>query len=271
MRNLAEKRVLVTGGASGLGLAIARRFAAAGARLVLADIDAKALEAAAAGLALDGGRVATCPMDVAVPDSVAAARDRIHREGGPIDVVVNNAGVVFGGRFADVALERHLHTYRVNLLGAVIVTRAFLPDLVARPEGHLVNVASASGLIALPYAATYASSKWGLIGFSDSIRVELALDGHRHVGVTTVCPSYVTTGLFAGARPPLATRALDPDAVAALVVRAVRRNRPFVLTPWIVRITPPLKALLPTRIFDAVAGLLGATTSMRTWRGRGGS
>jgi short-subunit dehydrogenase len=269
MRNLADKRVLVTGGASGLGLAIARRFAAAGARLVLADINAEALEAAAAGLVHDGGRAATCPMDVGAPESVAAARDRILREGGPIDVLVNNAGVVFGGRFTDVPLERHLDTYRVNLVGAVIVTRAFLSDLVARPEGHLVNIASASGLIPLPYAATYASSKWGLIGFSDSIRVELALDGHRHVGVTTVCPSYVTTGLFAGARPPITTRALDPDAVAVLVVRAVQRNRPFVMTPWIVRITPALKGLLPARIFDAVAGLLGATTSMRGWRGRG--
>src|SRR3990170_2891162 len=133
MRNLAEKRVRVTGGASGLGLAIARRFAAAGARLVLADIDANALEAAAAGLALDGGRVATCPMDVSAPESVAAARDRIHREGGPIDVLVNNAGVVFGGGFTDVALARHLDTYRVNLVGAVIVPHAFLPGLVARP------------------------------------------------------------------------------------------------------------------------------------------
>jgi len=268
MRNLADKRVLVTGGASGLGLAIARRFAAAGTRLVLTDIDADALEAAAAGLAIDGIQAATCPMDVAAPGSVAAARDRIHREVGPIDVLVNNAGVVFGGRFGEVALERHLDTYRVNLLGAVVVTHAFLPDLVARPEGHLVNVASASGLIPLPYGATYASSKWGLIGLSDSIRLELELDGHRHVGVTTVCPSYVTTGLFAGARPPRTTRSLDPDTVGALVVRAVRHNRPFVLTPWLVRITPPLKGLLPTRLFDAVARLLGATTSMRGWKGR---
>jgi len=268
MRKLADKRVLVTGGASGLGLAIARRFAAAGARVIVTDIDADALEAAAAGLGVDGGRAATCPMDVTDPGSVAAARDRIHREGGPIDVVVNNAGVVFGGRFGDVALERHLDTYRVNLLGAVIVTHAFLPDLVARPEGHLVNMTSASGLIALPYGGTYASSKWGLIGFSDSIRVELALDGHRHVGVTTVCPSYVTTGLFAGARPPLTTRALDPDAVAALVVRAVRRNRPFVLTPWMVKVTPALRGVLPARVFDGLARFLGATTSMRGWRGR---
>jgi all-trans-retinol dehydrogenase (NAD+) len=268
MRNLADKRVLVTGGASGLGLAIARRFAAAGAQVILTDIDADALETAEAGLALDGVQVATYPMDVGAAESVTAARDRIHREGGPIDVLVNNAGVVFGGRFTDVALAHHLDTYRVNLLGAVIVTHAFLPDLVGRPEGHLVNIASASGLIALPYGSTYASSKWGLIGFSDSIRVELTLDGHRHVGVTTVCPSYVTTGLFAGARPPLTTRALDPDTVAALVVRAVRRNRPFVLTPWIVRITPALKGLLPARMFDAVARLLGATTSMRSWRGR---
>ncbi len=268
MRELTDKRVLVTGAASGLGLAIARRFAAAGARVIAADLDAAALERAAALVAADGGRMTACALDVGDPDAVAVARDRVHGEGGPIDVLVNNAGVVFGGAFGDVALARHLQTYRVNLVGAVIVTHAFLPDLLARPEGHVVNIASASGFIGLPYGSTYASSKWGLIGFSDSLRLELALDGHRHVGVTTVCPSYVTTGLFAGARPPRTTRALDPDTVAALVVRAVRRNQPFVLTPWLVKITPALRGVLPVRVFDALARLTGATTSMRTWKGR---
>jgi len=263
MRDLTNKRVLVTGGASGLGLAIARGFHAAGARVIVADLDAAALERVTAD-----GRLATCAIDVGDPDSVAAARDRIHGEGGPIDVLVNDAGVVFGGAFGDVPLARHVQTYRVNLVGAVIVSHAFLPDLVARPEGHLVNIASASGFIGLPYGSTYASSKWGLIGFSDSLRLELGLAGHHHVGVTTVCPSYVATGLFAGVRPPVTTRALDPDAVAALVVRAVRRNKPFVLTPWLVKITPALRGVLPVRIFDALARLTGASTSMRNWTGR---
>ena len=271
MRDLAGKRVLVTGGGCGLGRALARQFAARGCRALVADIDLAALEGTAAAIASAGGRVTPYAMDVGDERAVGAVRDQIHDDGGPIDVLVNNAGVVFGGGFLDVPLDRHLETYRVNLLGAVAVTHAFLPDLVTRPEAHLVNIASASGFVGLPYGSTYASSKWGLIGFSDSIRLELALAGHGHVGVTTVCPSYVTTGLFDGARPPWTTRALDPDRLAALVVRAVRRNRPFVLTPWLVKITPALRGLLPVPLFDALARLTGATTSMRTWRGRGGA
>lgn len=268
MRTLAGKRVLVTGAGSGIGLALAHRFAAAGADVLAADRDPRALADAASRLGAPGARAPVYEFDVADIAAIAVARDRIHRDGGPIDVLVNNAGVVFGGGFLDVPLDRHLETYRVNLLGAVAVTHAFLPDLVARPEAHLVNIASASGFVGLPYGSTYASSKWGLIGFSDSIRLELALAGHGHVGVTTVCPSYVTTGLFDGARPPWTTRALDPDRLAALVVRAVRRNRPFVLTPWLVKVTPALRGLLPVPLFDALARVTGASTSMRTWKGR---
>ena len=91
----------------------------------------------------------------------------MHRDGGPIDVLVNNAGLVFGGAFLDVPLERHLTTYRVNTLGLVAMTHAFLPDLMAGRDGHVVNVASASGFIGLPFGATYASSKWAVLGFSE--------------------------------------------------------------------------------------------------------
>jgi short-subunit dehydrogenase len=149
----------------------------------------------------------------------------------------------------------------------VAVTRVFLPDLISRPESHLVNVASASGLIGLPYGATYASSKWGVVGFSESVRAELAEQGQPHVGVTTVCPSYVSTGLFDGARPPLTTRVLTPERVAALTVRAVRRRRSWVLTPWLVKITPAATALLPTPLADRVSRLLGVTSGMASWKG----
>ena len=85
--------------------------------------------------------------------------------------------------------------------------------------------------------------------------------------MTTVCPSYVDTGLFDGARPPFTTRMLTPERLAAQVLRAVRRDRLFLLTPWLVRVTPPLRALLPTRLFDRMARTLGATTSMLHWHG----
>jgi all-trans-retinol dehydrogenase (NAD+) len=268
MRDLTGKRVLITGGASGIGRALAARFAAERAHLVLLDRDARALERAVAELRAGGATVQGHVVDVTDDDSVLRARDAVRAEGGPIDVLVNNAGVVFGGPFLEVPLERHLATYRVNVLGTVAMTHAFLPDLIGRPEAHLVQVASASGFVGVPFGATYASSKWAAIGFAESLRLELAELGHRHVHVTTVCPSYVSTGLFAGARAPLLSRMITAERVATEVLRAVRSDRAFVRTPWLVEVTPFLRGVLPLRIFDAATKLLGVTSSMAEWRGR---
>jgi all-trans-retinol dehydrogenase (NAD+) len=257
VRTLAGKRVLVTGGASGIGKAIAERFAAAGAELVLVDLNEAALRETAAAFERAGARA-----------RITGLKEQVARDGGPIDVLVNNAGLVFGGGFLDVPLEKHLTTYRVNTLGLVAMTHAFLPDLIAGTDGHVVNVASASGYIGLPFGATYASSKWAVIGFSESLALELELQGHGHVHVTSICPSYVTTGLFDGAKAPRTTRLLTAERVAELTVRAVLANKPVVRTPWLVAATPVMKALLPFRAFYRAAALLGVNTSMMQWRGR---
>lgn len=266
MRRLEGKRALITGGARGIGLALAVRLAAEGSEIVLADLPGSPLPEAAGAV---GGTVSTYPLDVTDQSSIEGLRERIKREAGPVDILVNSAGVVFGGPFLEVPLEEHLKTYRVNVLGLVAVTRAFLPDLIARPRGHLVNIASASGFIGLPLGSTYASSKWAVIGFTDSIRLELKMQRYGHVRATAVCPSYVRTGMFDGAKAPRLTRLLTPEKVADLTVRAIKRNRPYVLTPWLVKVTPPLKGLLPDAIFNLVAKGFGATSGMSTWRGRG--
>jgi len=267
MKQLRGKRVLVTGGARGIGLEMAIKFAERGAELVLADLDEQALPEAREAVEVLEVPVHTWPVDVTDPESIAQLRQSVNAEAGPIDVLVNNAGVVFGGPFADVPLEEHFKTYEVNTLGVVAVTHAFLPDLVSRPEAHLVNIASASGLVGLPYGSTYASSKWAVIGFSESIRSELKLVGHDHVRVTIVCPSYIGTGMFDGAKPPSTTRMLEPEFVAGKVVEAVLDDTLYVLEPWLVKITPLLRDLLPTKLYDKLGSALGATTGMSGWTG----
>ena len=268
MQTLAGKRVLITGAASGIGKALAVRVAAERAALILVDVDEALLAETAAELAGQGARVQAHALDVTDLSRISGLGEVVHREGGPIDVLVNNAGVVFGGAFLDVPLERHLTTYRVNTLGLVAMTHAFLPDLVAGRDGHVVNVASASGLIGLPFGATYASSKWAVIGFSESLALELELQGHHHVHVTAVCPSYVATGLFEGAKAPRTTRLLTSERVAELTVRAVLRNAPVVRAPWLAQVTPLMKGVMPQRLFYRMAALLGVNTSMLEWRGR---
>ncbi len=268
MRSLRDKRALVTGAASGIGRAIAERLAGEGAALFLVDVNEAGVREVAAALVARGASAHAYALDVTDTSRITGLRERVHEDGGPIDVLVNNAGLVFGGAFLDVPLEQHLTTYRVNTLGLVAMTHAFLGDLVAGRDGHVVNVASASAFIGLPFGATYASSKWAVLGFSESLALELELLGHRHVHVTAVCPSYVATGLFAGARAPRTTRLLTAERVADATVRAILANAPVVRMPWLVAATPTLKGLMPTRLFYRVAHLLGVDTSMLEWRGR---
>ncbi len=175
-------------------------------------------------------------------------------------------GVVSGGPFTRVSLTAHRRTIAVNLDGVMAVTHAFLPDLVARPEAHIVNVVSASAFVALPFGASYAASKWGALGFSESLRHEMLALGNRHVKVTTVCPAYVDTGMFAGAKAPPFTRFLTPKALAAATVRAIERDKRVLRIPWSVQLTR-LGTLMPARMFDIVGRLFGINTSMRDWTG----
>jgi short-subunit dehydrogenase len=269
MTNLDGKRVLITGGAQGIGFEMAIKFAERGADVVLADINEEKLAEAKASLEERAIVAAVCQVDVTNPASIAAMRAQVAAEVGPIDVLVNNAGVVFGGPFTKISLDDHLKTYEVNVLGLVAMTHAFLDDLVARPEAHLVHIASASGFIGLPYGSTYASSKWAVIGFGESIRAELQVQGHDHVHHTIVCPSYIGTGMFEGAEAPKATHILEPDYLAEKVVQAVERNKVHVLEPFMVKFTPLLRDLLPTALYDKMSHLFGADTSMAHWTGRG--
>ena len=269
MGRLRMKRVLITGAARGLGKAIAGAFADEGAEVVLTDLDPEGLEAAREEFESRGARCRAYPLDVTDGEAILEVRDALHRDVGAIDILVNNAGVVFGGPFLEVPLERHQLTYRVNVEGIVAMTHAFMPDIIASPRGHLVFIASASGYVGLPGGSTYASSKWAAIGFAESIRAELKHLGHRKAGVTTVCPTYIDTGMFEGVAPPKTTGMLDPASLAEKVVDAVKRRRVWVREPWIVKITPFLKHGLPTPVSDFLSDAFGASSSMDHWQGRG--
>jgi short-subunit dehydrogenase len=267
MKNFRGKRILITGSAGGIGRKLAKRFAREGATLILSDVKEADLKDAAAEMRSVGGSAHAYVLDITKIDAITAFRDRVHAEVGKLDMLVNNAGVVFGGPFLEVPLSQHMLTYGVNTLGLVAMTHAFLPDLVASPDAHLVNIASASGLLGLPNGATYASSKWSVIGFTESLRLELEQRGLRNCKVTTICPSYIATGMFDGVRPPLLTPILTPDRLVDKMVEAIEKDEIFLLEPPIVKTVPMLKGLLPPRIFDWVADRLGVSTSMNTWRG----
>jgi short-subunit dehydrogenase len=262
---VATSRVLITGAGHGLGLAIAEAFARAGAQVIVTDRDPERVAAAVGQL--PGSRGYT--MDVLNVEQIADVRSRLSAEHGPPDILVNNAGVVFGGPFLGVPLAQHLTTVNVNLSGVIAVTHCFLPDLLARPTAHLVNIASASAVIALPNATTYAATKWAVLGFTESLQEELRLLGHHHIGVTALCPGYIATGLFTGAKPGRLAGWLTPTQVAAATVRAVEKRREFVMLPRLLRVLYAATAGWPRSWYKGLCRTFGVSSSMMGWQGHG--
>ena len=198
----------------GMGRLYALRAAREGAAVVLLwDIDADGLARTAGEVAALGARAVPRRVDLADRDAIATAAEESRSEG-PLALLVNNAGIVRGAHFWDHHPARDIAlTMDINALARMYVTRAFLPDMMAdagRPR-RILNVASAAGTVANPRMSVYAASKWAVIGWSDSLRLELEQQGCQHLKVTTFCPSYISTGMFEGARGPLLTPLMTPE------------------------------------------------------------
>jgi NAD(P)-dependent dehydrogenase (short-subunit alcohol dehydrogenase family) len=192
MRDLAGKIAVVTGAASGIGLALSRRFGADGMRVMMADVEEPALAAAAASLAAEGIEADTAVTDVSDADSVdALARATLERFGA-VHVVCNNAGVAGGGLTWQIPLPTWSWMVGVNLFGIVHGMRSFLPHLIEQGEGHVVNTASVAGLIAGPFMSPYNATKHAAVAMSESLYHELAAVGSP-VGVSVLCPGFVRT------------------------------------------------------------------------------
>ena len=142
-----------------------------------------------------------------------------------------------------------------------------LQDLIDRPKSHIVNIASASGFTALPGGTTYASSKAAVSSFSESLRLELKKDGNTHVGITIVSPAYVNTGMFDGVKEPTFIPMLTTKKLATKVVKAVRKNKLFVLEPAFIKFIPLMKATFPRFLYDFLGNILGGYNSMDLWKG----
>ncbi|MFN2561524.1 MAG: SDR family oxidoreductase [Jatrophihabitans sp.] len=242
--DVAHKRVLITGAASGIGRAVATAAGQAGAQLVLTDRNAELLAQAAAELTAAGAHVAvTHAADVSDLTQVRTLADAVHAQGGNVDVVMNVAGIAAWGT-VDRLEHRHWQAMvDVNLMGPIHVIECFLPPMIAAGRGgHLVNVSSAAGLIGLPWHAAYSASKFGLRGVSEVLRFDLRQ--HR-IGVSLVCPGGVATPLtdtieiagvdqtgrrFARMQAHFRKRAVTPEQVAAAILRGVRHNRYLVYT-----------------------------------------
>lgn len=268
MKSFNGKKVLITGGASGIGKLLALELASKGASIVVVDINVDQAMEVARTIKGRGGRAHALHADLSDISTIKKCKSDVSALGIEIDILINNAGVVFGGEFEKLSLEKHLLTYRVNVDGLVAMTHLFFSDLRKSSEASIVNIASASGYIGLPYGSTYASSKWAVIGFSESLRLEFIERGITNIHVTTVCPSYISTGMFTGVRAPLVIPWLKPEFIVKKIIEGIQHQSPFVKEPMMVKWVEFLKGVLPLKVFNIASKILGISTSMTHWKGR---
>jgi NAD(P)-dependent dehydrogenase (short-subunit alcohol dehydrogenase family) len=238
----------ITGGARGIGRATAEAFVAAGARVAIGDLDAELVATTAAEL---GAGAVGLPLDVTDRVSFAAFLDAAADALGPLDVLVNNAGIMPSGAFLDEDDAMIDRVVDINLRGVLIGCKLAGARFAARGRGHIVNVASLLGASPTPELATYCATKSAVIGFSEAFGQEVAAAG---VGVTTVLPGVVRTELATGTHyPTWADRfiAVEPTDVAAAVVAAVGSRRGVVALPRFLYTLARLSAFIPPRVRGA--------------------
>ena len=243
MTDFTGKVVVITGAAHGLGEATAKAFAARGVKLALCDIDGEGLRQVEGVLEASGAEVMTDIVDVAQAWQVEEFSERVYKEFGHVDVLVNNAGVALAGRLEDMALEDWQWIMGINMWGVVHGSHFFYPRMMRRGSGHIVNISSAAGLMPLPMLSAYSGIKSAVLAMTRVWRAEGAMHG---VGFTAVCPGFMTTNISKSVRTCSGTQRkspsqfqekvdrffvrgqYDPAKVAEAIVRAVEKNKSVV-------------------------------------------
>ncbi len=261
---LTGARVLITGAGSGIGRRMALGAAERGADVVIWDMNAEAAGRVALEITAAGGSASAAALDVT--DSTAVGAEAL--AAGPVDVLINNAGVVTGRRLLEASEAQIRRTFEVNALALYWTTRAFLPGMLERGRGKVVTIASAAGLIGVAKQTDYSASKWAAFGFTESLRAELRKD-RAPVSTLVVAPYFIDTGMFEGVqtRFPLLLPILQERDVARRVLDAIESGRQQLIMPPFAALTPAMR-VLPVAAMDALADALGINSTMDEFTGR---
>lgn len=268
MSQIAGKNALITGGASGIGKCMGEMLLEKGLQtLVIWDLNQQALDSTAAEFREKGYKVDICCINITDQPAVLAAAAKLKFDGIHIDILINNAGIIVGKYFTEHTTDDINKTMGINTTALMHLAAIFLPAMVDAKCGHIVNIASAAGMVSNPKMSVYAASKWAVIGWSDSLRLEMKAM-KTGVQVTTVTPYYINTGMFAGVKSPVIP-IMQPEKAAKRIVRGIEKNKVFVRMPGIVYLLPFIKGILPGSWFDVVAGKwFGVYKSMEEFKGR---
>ena len=269
--------VLITGGASGIGRIMGRICLEKGAsNLIVWDINQANIDKTEAELSdvkpaeagVSKGQIHSYIVNVSDPQAIKSAYEKVKSEVGDVDILVNCAGIVRGNNTFDKQTVQDIGlTMDINANAPMYVALAVLPDMLRRDRGHICNIASAAGMLGVPKLSVYCASKWAVIGWTESMRVELK-QARSHVRVTSVAPYFINTGMFDGVNSKVFP-ILDPEKTAAKIIRAVEVGKSFRGIPFAYHFIRIWQGLLPNFLFDFIFGkVFGVYSVMDHFTGR---
>lgn len=269
--------VLITGGASGIGRIMGRICLEKGAsNLIVWDINQANIDKTEAELSdvkpaetgVSKGQIHSYIVNVSDPQAIKSAYEKVKSEVGDVDILVNCAGIVRGNNTFDKQTVQDIDlTMDINANAPMYVALAVLPDMLRRDRGHICNIASAAGMLGVPKLSVYCASKWAVIGWTESMRVELK-QARSHVRVTSVAPYFINTGMFDGVNSKVFP-ILDPEKTAAKIIRAVEVGKSFRGIPFAYHFIRIWQGLLPNFLFDFIFGkIFGVYSVMDHFTGR---
>ena len=270
MSSFKDKVVLVTGGASGIGFLMGKKSLQKGAKhLIIWDINSQLMDEASSVLRSDGFSVSTRQVDVSDPVNVDEAAKEVILDFKKVDILFNNAGIIVGKPFHEHTSQDISRTIGVNQLALMYCTNAFLPAMMEHNSGHIIGITSSAGLTPNPGMVVYVSSKWGAVGWIESLRLELK-NSHPGIKFLNVMPGYIKSKMFNGVTPPRMMPLLDPEKLTDAIIDAVIHNKTTLKAPALVKITTLARGLLPQSWYDFVAAkVFRVYTSMDTFKGHG--
>ena len=265
MTKFSSKIVLITGGASGIGKLMGREVLRRGGKLVIWDINKLNLKQTLDELE-EFGEVYGYIVDITNTAWIKEIAIQVKDEIGSVDILINNAGIVFGGYFHENSSENIDKVMNVNAIAPMQLALTFLEGMMERKHGHICNITSSAGLVSNPKMAVYAGSKWAATGWSDSLRLEMK-QLKTGVGVTTVTPYYINTGMFDGVKSNIPI--LDQYKVAGRIIKAIEKDRIYLSMPWSMRFVRFSQGLFPIWFYDWFVGrVIGVYKTMDEFKGR---
>lgn len=276
MTKLAGKKAIVTGGAMGIGLATCKRLVREGCDITIWDLSQKEMEKAENELKGMGGKVFCHLCDVSDKDRVHELADQAKKDMGSVDILINNAGYVRHGMFWERPVEEAVKQIDVNVNALFYAIHKFLPDMLERNSGHIVNVSSGVSISSAPGLAAYTTSKWAVWGMTDVMRLEVMAAGRNGVKFTSVHPGNIISGMFEGFKLNILGRLFAPpvknhDVIAKGIVEVgLKKNRNLVIRPRSIYIAKILRGLLPDSVFGRMTLLFGVGNCIGEFKGRKG-